>query len=350
MGGAQAQRLLELLTALGSDALLLVDDSRRVLWSSPNAPALLAASGTSESGSDPTPIAEGTPLAQVLDDPKAGDLVARVLDKDRTLRQELRQSDWRRILRAVAAPLEAGPQGRRVALILSDITSERRLGRAHHELIANLSHDLRTPLASLQLMAETLTGQAQDDPQAVRLFAGRIAKEVQRLHGLVAAILDLSRLEAGAERTEIAEVDLLQVARQAVRELRPQAKERRLQLQIRGKPAPALADPGRLERALVNVLDNALKFTSAPGSVTVTAGRSTGRPTISVRDTGSGITRSQLPRIFDRFYTGDRSRSGRSSGLGLSIAKQAVELQGGEIRVRSTPGVGTVVRIVLQAP
>ncbi len=346
---AGADQLLTQLTTLGSDAVLLLDPSRLVVWASANAPALLAGSPGGEVG-EPQQVARGSSLAQLLDDPRAADVVAKVLATGSPARGELRQNDWRRVLKAVAAPLLL-PDGRRqVILILTDITSERRLSRAHQELIANLSHDLRTPLASLRLMAETMIGQARDDPQASQMFAGRIAAEAERLHALVDAILDLSRLEAGVERAQIAAIDLWQVASEAVEELMPQAAQHQLTLSLRGTPTRALADPARLARALTNILDNALKFTSSPGSVTVTVGRSTGRPTLSVRDTGSGIPPSQLPRIFDRFYTGDRSRAGRSSGLGLTIAKQAVELQGGEIKVRSAPGQGTLVRIILNSP
>ncbi|HEY6538052.1 MAG TPA: ATP-binding protein [Candidatus Dormibacteraeota bacterium] len=345
---AGADRLLCQLTELGSDAVLLLDPVRNVVWASANSGPILA--GPGDPLAQPAPVRRGTPLAQVLDDPRAADVVLKALATGRPARGELRQNDWRRVLKAVAAPLPLPDGGRQVVLILTDITSERRLSRAHQELIANLSHDLRTPLASLRLMAETLTGQARQDPGASHLFATRIAAEADRLHALVDAILDLSRLEAGVERAQVVAVDLLAVAKTAVEELRPQAKERDLALVLRGASAQALADPARLGRALSNVLDNALKFTSAPGSVTVTVGLSTGRPTISVRDTGSGIPASQLPRIFDRFYTGDRSRTGRSSGLGLTIAQQAVELQGGEIKVRSAPGQGTLVRIVLNSP
>ncbi len=343
-----ADQLLSRLTELGSDAVLVLDPSRKVVWSSTNAPALLAGPRPDEGGDATPPLAASSPLAQVLDDPRAADLVAEVLSTGSVARGELLQNEWRRILKAVAAPLQLSDGTRQVILILTDITPERRLNRAHQELIANLSHDLRTPLASLRLMAETLTGEARDDRDASQLFATRIAAEAERLHALVEGILDLSRLEAGVDRAEIEQVDLWQTVSATVQELRPQAKERKLTLTVRGHPTGALADSARLGRALTNVVDNAIKFTSSPGAVTVTVGETSGRPTISVRDTGSGIPASKLPLIFDRFYTGDRSRSGRSSGLGLTIAKQAVELQGGEIEVRSSPGQGTLVRIVLR--
>jgi signal transduction histidine kinase len=343
-----ADQLLSRLATLGSDAVLLLDPARNLLWASPNTAALLEDPYSRE----PTgpALAAGTPLAQILDDPRAADVVGRVLTTSETASGELRQDGWRRVLKAVGTPADLPDGSRRVILILTDITPERRLTRAHQELISNLSHDLRTPLAGLRLMAETLTGEARGDAEATQLFATRIAAEADRLYTLVAGILDLGRLEAGVERTRSDPVDLWDVASRAVEHLLPQARERQITLSVRGSSTTAMADPARLERALSNILDNALKFTSPPGSVTVTVGAATGRPTVSVRDTGSGIPASQLPLIFDRFYTGDRSRSDRSSGLGLTIAKQTVELQGGEIKVRSIPGHGTLVRIVLPRP
>lgn len=343
-----ADQLLSRLATLGSDAVLLLDPARNLLWASPNTAGLLEGPYSQEAADQV--LAAGTPLAQILDDPRAADVVGKVLATGETASGELRQDGWRRVLRAVGAPADLPDGGRRVLLILTDITPERRLTRAHQELISNLSHDLRTPLAGLRLMAETLTGEARGDAEATQLFATRIAEEADRLYTLVAGILDLGRLEAGVERTRSDPVDLRDVATRAVEHLLPQARERRIDLSLRGGPTTALADPARLERALSNILDNALKFTSPPGSVRVLVGAATGLPTVSVRDTGSGIPASQLPRIFDRFYTGDRSRSDRSSGLGLTIAKQTVELQGGEIKVRSIPGHGTLVRIVLPRP
>ncbi len=341
--------VLQHLSRLGSDALLLVDQARKLVWTSANLERVLSPrDGQAESS--PLASAPGTPLSQLLDDPRAGELVGEALGEHRTARGELRQGAGFRVVRAAAAPVELPGQPPVALLVLSDITHERRLSRAHQDLISNLSHDLRTPLASLRLMAETLTGEARDDPQATQLFATRIAAEALRLQELVAGILDLGRLEAGAERAQIAKLDLFEVAQEAVEALRPQAQSRGLELEVQGGPTPTRADRGRLTRALANILDNALKFTEPPGSVVVKVKDRTRGPTISVRDTGSGIPAQQLTRIFERFYQGDRSRSGQGSGLGLTIAKQAVELQGGRIEIRSALGKGTVVRIVLPRP
>ncbi len=341
----------EVLTAmarLGTDAGLLLDRSRRLLWASPNAPELLAKSVPPREPVAP-PLEAGSPLALILDDPRAAELVGIAFEQGEIQRSEITHDGWRRVLRAVAAPMGSGPAPT-VLLILSDITHERRLNRAHQDLLANLSHDLRTPLASLTLLADTLTGEARGDPEATQEFASRIATEAAHMHSLLSGILDLARLEAGAERANLEAVDLLKLVRRVCEGLGPQAKERRQTLQCSGEPVVARADSERLERALSNVLDNAIKFTGEGGRITVTVTMAGACPTVAVRDTGSGIPASALPLIFDRFYTGDRSRSGSGSGLGLAIARQAVELQGGRIEVSSHPGAGTEVRIQLCPP
>lgn len=322
---------------------LVVGSARELLWASPNWVSLQPI-GTEDEQAAPF---TGAFLGEILEDPRAGDLVGTALATGEVQRGEIGQDGWRRVLRAVVAPLGSAKQPM-VLLVLSDITPERRLTRAHQELIANLSHDLRTPLASLTLLAETLNGAARDDPEATRLFAGRIAAEADRLHNLVAGILDLARLQAGAERAELADVELRGLVDRVTEELMPQAESRRVTVAAAGGPVMARADPGRLARAFANILDNAIKFSHHEGRVEVLVEGNQVGPRITVRDSGRGISAATMARIFDRFYTGDRSRSRPGGGLGLSIAKEAVELQGGEITVESTPGEGTLVEIRLR--
>ena len=341
--------ILATLASLGNDAALLLDAGRALLWASPNSAHLLARQ-LPLGQAVPVPLRPGTPLALIVDDPRAGEVVGDALANQQVTRAEISQDGWRRVLRAVAAPIGTSSTEPVVLLILSDITHERRLSRAHQDLIVNLSHDLRTPLASLSLLAETLNGEARDDPVATKVFAERMAAEAERLHELVSGLLDLARLEAGAEQAQLQLVDLAALASRVTAGLAPQAHGHDLTLEVTGGPTWAKADPVRLERALANVIDNAIKFTDPKGKVTVAVATIRSCPMISVRDTGAGISPQALPHIFDRFYTGDRARSGPGSGLGLTIARQAVELQGGQITVRSHPGAGTVVEIRLCPP
>lgn len=340
-GPPEGGQVFELIAALGSDASLLVGADRELLWASPNTAEVLGCGEPPEGWS-------GLALGRVLDDPRGGELVGAALSTREVQRGEIGHQGWRRILRVRSAPLRHPPGEPVVLLIVSDITHERRLGQAHQDLIANLSHDLRTPLASLTLLAETLNGAARDDPEATRVFAGRIADEAHRLHGLVAGILDLARLEAGADRAEIARVDLLELARRVAEGLQPQAERRQVRVAVSGERVLASADQERLSRALANVVDNAIKFSHRQGEVTVAIAAAAEGPELRVRDSGRGISQATMGRIFDRFYTGDRSRSAPGIGLGLTIAKEAVELQGGRIEVHSTPGEGTEVIIRLR--
>ena len=178
-------------------------------------------------------------------------------------------------------------------------------------------------------------------------FAERIAVEAERLHELVSGILDLAHLEADVDRASIEPIPLGPVVERVVERLRPLARDGGVTVRLAMDEVSAIADPARLEVALGNILDNAIKFTSRGGEVVVTAGLTRGTPVLTVRDTGCGIPSAELPRIFERFYTGDRSRAARSSGLGLPIARHAVELQGGRVAARSEVGVGTTVEIRL---
>lgn len=322
---------------------LVVGSARELLWASPNWVSLQP---TGPEGAPPAPFT-GAFLGEILEDPRAGDLVGAALATGEVQRAEIGHDGWRRVLRVVVAPLATAPQTM-VLLVLTDITPERRLTRAHQELIANLSHDLRTPLASLTLLAETLNGAARDDPEATRLFAGRIAAEADRLHNLVAGILDLARLQAGAERAQLVDLEVRELVDRVVRELQPQAESRRVSVLASGGPVRARGDRDRLARAVANVLDNAIKFSHHDGRVEVLVERDEIGPRITVRDSGRGISAATMARIFDRFYSGDRSRTRPGGGLGLSIAKEAVELQGGEIAVDSTPGEGTQVELRLR--
>ncbi len=334
----RAGRLLTRLAEHGSDLALLVDPQHRVRW------ANAAATG----GADPESARPAGSLARWVQDPRLPVALARALRTGEVIEEDVEEEPGGRVYRSLVVPM-GEPDGREWALVLlRDDTAARRVTRTHQDLLANLSHDLRTPLAGLRLLAETLSGAARDDPVAMRTFAARIAVESERLHVLVSGLLDLSRLEAGLDRTEPVPTDLGQAAAQVVERLQPQAERAQVELLAAPGTAIALCDLPRLELALSNVLDNAIRFTPAGGRVTVTAAVRDGEPLLSVHDTGPGITAGDLPRIFERFYTGDRSRATRGSGLGLAIARHAVELQGGRIEAISEPGTGTRVQIWLR--
>jgi two-component system phosphate regulon sensor histidine kinase PhoR len=224
-----------------------------------------------------------------------------------------------------------------VVVLLRDTTEERRLAATRRDFVANASHELRTPVAAIRGAAETLLSGALDQPEAARGFVEIVHRQAERLARLTQDLLDLSRLESRQWRFEVAPVDLEALARTALELHGPAAQKKRLEL---ASSVPAglsvLGDARALEQVLVNLVDNAVKYT-ATGSVTVGAAPHGQDVLITVADTGPGIEPHQLARIFERFYRVDpgRAREAGGTGLGLAIAKHLVQGMAGEITVAS---------------
>jgi two-component system phosphate regulon sensor histidine kinase PhoR len=234
------------------------------------------------------------------------------------------------------APLLRGE----VLLLLRDVTEAKRAEATRRDFVANASHELRTPIAAIGAAAETLLGGAVDDPAAARTFVDIIARHAERLSRLTQDLLDLSRIESRQWRLEPQDVDAAKLARTVLDLLERPARDKGLALVVAVPDGLAVrADPRALEQVLVNLVDNAVKYTAA-GSVTVGARRDEGGAVLEVADTGPGIERHHLPRLFERFYRVDagRSREQGGTGLGLAIVKHLVQGMGGEVGVESGAG------------
>jgi two-component system phosphate regulon sensor histidine kinase PhoR len=230
---------------------------------------------------------------------------------------------------------EAGERERAYAELSARLERAEAIRR---EFIANVSHELRTPLASLKALVETLEEGALDDPPAAREFLAQVHVEVDSLTQFVNELLELSRVESGQARFDLKGVAPGEVAEDAVKRLRMQAKRSRIDLRLEAeKGLPAIwADPARVTQVLINLLHNAIKFTPEGGRVIVSVTRRDGDGVVfAVADTGIGIAAADLPRIFERFYKVDRSRASGGTGLGLAIAKHLVQAQGGQIWAES---------------
>jgi len=239
----------------------------------------------------------------------------------------------RRSYQADVAPLP----GDAVLLLLRDVTDARRAQATRRDFVANASHELRTPIAAIGVAVEALQrGGAADTVQARRVVS-LIARNAQRLSRLTQDLLDLSRIESRQWKLDRLPVEVRQLAQQVVELLAGRAAEKSLEL-LQAVPGEALvrADAHALEHVLVNLADNAIKYTGA-GRVTLTAERDDSEWVISVRDTGPGIERHHLPRIFERFYRTDpaRSREQGGTGLGLAIVRHLVQAMGGQVGVES---------------
>jgi two-component system phosphate regulon sensor histidine kinase PhoR len=228
------------------------------------------------------------------------------------------------------------------------VTELQRADAVRREFVANVSHELRTPVAALKAMAETLASGALDDPPAARSFVDRIELEADRLAQLVEELLELARLEGGRAFVEGERVDVAAVVTRAAERVRPLADRRAVALKVEpGASAEVLGDAARLERAVVNLVDNAVKFTPPAGGVTVREWQDNGEVLVSVADTGPGIAAEDQARVFERFYKADRARATGGAGLGLAIAKHTVLAMGGRIWVESTEGKGATFVIAL---
>jgi len=250
-----------------------------------------------------------------------------------------------------ATPLR-GPAGQTsgAVAVVRDVTDLRRTERLRRELTANVSHELRTPLTAIKGFAETLLEGAMADEATCRRFLTIIDSEATRLMNLVDDLMALSRLESKAVTMDLAPVRLDKLVGEALSRMRPQAERRHIALQAAGEvPGDVMADPDRLLQVLTNLLDNAIKFTPEGGRVGGGVGRGAGRAIVAVSDSGRGIPEDDLPRIFDRFYRVERSRTREAggTGLGLAIARHIVEAHGGRISVQSRVNVGSTFTVTL---
>jgi len=215
--------------------------------------------------------------------------------------------------------------------------------------VSDVSHELRTPLTSIKGMVETLRAGAVDDVQVRDRFLGTIEAETDRLAALVNDLLVLSRADSHVLELRLDAVDITALVRESVERLAPQATSKGVRVEVVASAGPAVArvDPYRIQQVLVNLLDNAIKYSPAGGVVTVSVAPSPdGGLCVAVRDEGPGIPPEDQPHVFERFYRAGGSRKGRGAGLGLSIAQALVEAHGGHISLESVVGKGTTVSFV----
>lgn len=301
--------------------------------------------------------AVGRPLLEVVRNPDLRRFALKAIDCREPVEDDLvlRGSRDRTIrLRGTALRDVSGEGG--AVIVLNDVTDVQRLENVRRDFVANVSHELKTPIASIKGFVETLLDGAVDDPADARRFLGIVARQADRLAAIIEDLLALSRIEQreGAGNLPMEEVPLAGVIGAAVADCGPRATERSIRLEaecpadlVRPVNAPLL------EQAVINLVDNAINYSEMGRSVWITV---TADPAeadrgvaIRIRDEGCGIEAEHLPRLFERFYRVDKARSRNvgGTGLGLSIVKHIVQAHGGTVGVESTPGVGTTFTIRL---
>ncbi len=234
-------------------------------------------------------------------------------------------------------------------LAFTEVTELQRLGRARREFVANISHELRTPVTSLQLLGETITEQVLDDKALLRDMLDKMRVQVDLLKQLTDELMDLALIESGRAPIRLVSVFASDLIHDALTPLRPQFERKQVSLETLVPPdMEVLADPQAMRKVISNLTHNALKFTESGGHIAVRATWcNDGRDVqIAIQDSGIGIPEQDLSRIFERFYKVDRSRTRtqgelRGTGLGLAIAKHIVEAHGGKIWAESVQGKGS---------
>jgi two-component system phosphate regulon sensor histidine kinase PhoR len=260
-----------------------------------------------------------------------------------------------RVLQVHGVPLLLAGGETGVVIVLHDITELRRLEQVRTEFVANVSHELRTPLTAIHGYVETLLGGALEEPENARRFLAIVHRQTERLGRLINDLTDLSNIELGKVSLRLVPTNLDEVVDSVVVVIEPRARRGGVTLTVKMPPGlpPVIADHDRLAQILINLVDNAVKYTPSGGTVTVRASE-TARDTVevSVEDTGVGIPAPDLPRITERFYRVDKARSRElgGTGLGLAIVKHLVLAHGGELHIESEVGRGTTVRFTLPVP
>lgn len=284
----------------------------------------------------------GKPVIEAVRDYEVDEVLKLCLKTGKTQAAQYESTVSKTYLRAIGIPITHKQTLSGALLMIQDLTEMRNLQTTRRELIGNISHEFRTPLAGIKAMVETLRDGAVNDRRAAQDFLTRIDSEVDRMTQMVAELTELSRIEAGKAELRLEPVSLNPLVEEVIARLGPQTERKGLAISRGLAPdIPAVpADRDRVRQVISNLLHNAIKFTDRGGKITVTTRVLGESAVIDVADNGRGIARDDLPHVFERFYKADRARSGEGAGMGLAIAKHVVEAHGGTIRVASEEGKG----------
>ena len=329
--GAEDERAsMALVLSSMREGVLLVGHDGRIGYANPAIEDLVGSTPASSEALFPTGLRDAVRAAIVDRAPRAA---------------EVETSAPGRWLRGDAIPVD---EHGAVLLVVRDVTEARRLDAVRRDFVANASHELKTPAASIQAAAETIGTAAHDDPSVVPRFAAQLEREALRLSRIVSDLLDLSRLETGSTLDELVALDGL--VRDEAERFQAPTVEAGVELHVQAEAVPRVRGSAR-ELALMvrNLVDNAIRYTRPGGRVDVRLAVADGEVVLTVADTGIGIPTRDLGRIFERFYRVDRARSRETggTGLGLSIVRHVVENHGGRVGVKSELGAGSTFEVRL---
>lgn len=326
-----------------AEGVIAVDTSERVISMNQAAAEMLGCSSREARGRSIEEVLRSTALERFVRDSLAD---AGPVERDVTV-----YTEGERHLKAHGTRL-LDAEGNEIGavVVLNDVTGLRHLEKIRSEFVANISHEIKTPVTAIKGFVETLRGGAVEDPEDADRFLGIIENQAARLEAMIQDILDLSRIEQQREKGELvfSRGRVRDVLESALEACSPKAEANNIQVEV-DCPASLEADihPPLLEQAVLNLLDNALKYSSPSGRVKVEALIRGEEVLIRVLDEGQGIRKEHLPRLFERFYRVDpgRGRDSGGTGLGLAIVKHAVQAHHGTVHVESTPGKGSTFEI-----
>ena len=256
-----------------------------------------------------------------------------------------------RFLKIYFAPIRLGNEGKGLMAVLHDVTEQRKLDDSRREFVANVSHELCTPLTNVRGYAETLMSADDIDRGTQMRFLGVISSEADRMTRIVKDLLTLTRLDYNRMEMNMQLMDLRELGQKAAQAMEGQATGQGLTLtcELPEEMPVVMGDPERIQQVIINIITNAIKYNKPQGSIAITGGTEGEQVYLRVEDTGIGVPKADVERLFERFYRVDKARSRESggTGLGLAIAKQIVETHGGHIGFDSEYGKGSVVTLYL---
>src|SRR5438128_3563544 len=323
------------------DALLVVDSKRHVILANKAFRNLFAL----------PEISEGTPLLEIVRDATLDRVIDDAFDRGAPVRSDLVLDGSQVELDAVATRNDAG-EITGALVLFHDITELKRIDQVRRDFVANVSHELRTPLSILRGYIETLLDSPKTSSEELTRILRVMERHSNRLELLVEDLLTLAQLESGDPHLQLGIIDLSEFLHEMICDWKEKLASKQLSIVVDIPPtlSPIRADRTRLQEALYNLLDNAVKYSREHGEIRLSVRQSDNKIELSVSDEGIGIAREDLPRIFERFYRADKARSPdrvRGTGLGLAIVKHVAQLHGGRVEAESELGRGTTIRVIL---
>ncbi len=323
------------------DALLVVDSNRHVVLINEPFRKLFAL----------PEISVGTPLLEIVRHATLDRVIADAFGSGGAVRTESVLDGSQIELHAVATRNEAG-EITGALVLFHDITELRKMDQVRRDFVANVSHELRTPLSILRGYIETLLDNPETSREELSRILGVMERHSKRLDLLAENLLSLAQLESGNPNLQLGNVDLSSFFEEVIRDWEKKLANKQLNLIVDLPPGlPTIrADRARLQEALYNLLDNAVKYSREHGEIRLIARQRDDEIALSVSDDGVGISKEDLPRIFERFYRADKARTRDSihgTGLGLAIVKHVAQLHGGHVEAESKIQKGTTIRLVL---